>query len=159
MATRCLYPSSCLEKGISWSSLSRENGSPSQFPMNDPDYWKRKNTSVCKPAFIGMGILKMLPLLHHLSIVCVKTQFETGKVLLKNIAFTNTPSKDGHSEQWLRGQGFIHRVLVCPVPMYSTNWLSLMGLCDRYPFWVPTMCQNFYFHSFSYLNANPLPSR
>lgn len=60
-------------------------------------------------------------------------QFETGKVFLKKIAFTNTLMSDGHSKRWLRDQGFIHKVLVCLVPMCSTNWLSLMGHYDRYP--------------------------
>lgn len=46
------------------------------------------------------------------------SQFETGKVLLKAISFTNILIYDEPLEQWLRSQGFIHGVLVCLVAMF-----------------------------------------
>lgn len=62
-------PLSCEHKSHEWALIEKT------VPLkrkNDSDHWKRKNTSVCKTAFIAMGFLKILSLLHHLSIVYVK---------------------------------------------------------------------------------------
>ena len=62
-------PLSCEHKSHEWALIEKT------VPLkrkNDSDHWKRKNTSVCKTAFIAMGFYKILSLLRHLSIVYVK---------------------------------------------------------------------------------------
>lgn len=92
-SSRCFYPSSCLGKGISWSSLSRENSSPSQGK------WPRlleKEKHFCLqnsiPRYRRYGCLKNItpaPSLVNRLCQMHALQFETGNVLLKKIAFTN----------------------------------------------------------------------